>query len=93
MEVIADDRPDKSPDLEGCIFNVSFRFSDWILCVGMEYMGGNPSCSRNYRFNHANICISGKQIDELIEGVSKNDALRILKNERIFLRDICSYLQ
>ena len=91
MEILADERPDKSQDLEGCVFNVSFDFSEGkILCIGLKYIGGNPSNGRNYRFDHANIW---KSENDRPERVPINEALDILRSHHLTLKDVKSYLR
>lgn len=91
MEILADARPQKGQDLEGCIFNVSFQFSrDRSLCIGFRYVGGNPDNSRNYRFDHANLWMGG--IEEH-ENLPKKEAQAILRRHHLTLREMSSYLE
>jgi len=91
MDIRADERPEQGQGLEGCVFNLALDVSDNLaLCVGIRYIGGNPSNHKNYRFDHANLWRDGSESPERI---SMTEARRILRGQGLLLRDLPVYLK
>jgi len=91
MEILADSRPQKNQDLEGCIFNVSIRISGGrSVCVGLRYIGGGPDNTRNYRLDHVNLW---KEDVEEPQIISRQETQKLLRSHGILLRDVPAYLE